>query len=572
MGTCIEKLPHSCGTRSGLQVFAGEGDEVNGFCFSCGEFVAHPYGEPKKLEDIPQKEEKSEAEKAAELAEIDGYPTVTIPSRKLKKTALEFFGVKVGLSEQDGKTPYVRYFPYTKGGEVVAYKAKTCNNEKRMWTVGAMKGVDWFGWREAIASGAKRIIIATGEDDAVAIRRSLELHTKPEYRDHMPAVVSLPFGDGNAAKAFTEKKGELKQYFKEFVLAFDMDKSGQNAAEAVSKIFPEVVVAALPAKDANQALFEGKHLALFKAVMFNIAPKKRSKLKSAADVWEQAKQPAQWGQLSWPWQGLQELTRGIRYGETYYIGAGVKMGKSELLNALAAHFIMNNNAKVMLAKPEESNAKTIKLLAGKVEGKVFHDPKVPFDEEAFERAGQFLKDQDMVRMLDLYQHVGWEDLKEDIIEAIEWGAKAVFIDPITNLTNGMPADKANVMLQEIAQALSAMAKDYNVAIFIFCHLKAPEGNINKDVRLKKYDQGIYTSLGNCPHELGGDVLSAQFAGSRAMMRSCNYMIGLEGNKDDELEEHIRNIRQLHLLEDREFGESGRIQLRWDRATTLFREA
>ena len=41
------------------------------------------------------------------------------------------------------------------------------------------------------------------------------------------------------------------------------------------------------------------------------------------------------------------------------------------------------------------------------------------------------------------------------------------IDPITNLTNGMDSGDANVKLQEIAQDLSAMAKDLNIAIFIF---------------------------------------------------------------------------------------------------------
>jgi twinkle protein len=247
------------------------------------------------------------------------------------------------------------------------------------------------------------------------------------------------------------------------------------------------------------------------------------------------------------------------------------MGKSELLNALAAHFIMHNDIKVFMAKPEESNVKTVKLLAGKIVGKVFHDPKVPFDEHAFEVAGQILRDRDAIAMLDLYQHMGWDGLKAHIIEAAEWGAKAVFIDPITNLTNGMQSDQANVKLQEIAQELSAMAKDHEIAIFIFCHLKAPEGNINKDARLRKYSEHNYVGLGNCPHELGGDVLSSQFAGSRAMMRSCNYMIGIEGNKDRELEEHVRNRRHLTLLEDREFGESGSVELVWDRATTLFRE-
>ena len=154
-------------------------------------------------------------------------------------------------------------------------------------------------------------------------------------------------------------------------------------------------------------------------------------------------------------------------------------------------------------------------------------------------------------LINLYQHLGWETLKADIRAAASDGCKAIFIDPITNLTNGMEAASANVKLQEITQELSAMALDLNIVIFIFCHLRNP-------------DSGP-------PHERGGEVLSSQFAGSRAMARSCNLMFGLEGNRDPHLEQEERNIRTLVLLEDREFGEVGRFRLYWDMNTGLFRE-
>lgn len=243
--------------------------------------------------------------------------------------------------------------------------------------------------------------------------------------------------------------------------------------------------------------------------------------------------------------------------------------KSELLNALAAHFIREHGIKVFMAKPEEGNKKTYKLLAGKLVGKYFHDPDKEFDFDAYDKAGEILNGK--LAMVSLYQHLGWESLKQDIISAVGWGAKAIFIDPITNLTNGTDAGDANTKLQEIAQDLAAMALDYKIVIFIFCHLKAPEGNIAKEKREKYYHDGKYIGLGNCPHELGGDVLSAQFAGSRAMMRSCNMMLGLEGNKDGSLSDEIKNMRSLVLLEDREFGETGKFNLYWNKNSTLFEQ-
>ena len=226
-----------------------------------------------------------------------------------------------------------------------------------------------------------------------------------------------------------------------------------------------------------------------------------------------------------------------------------KQGKSEVVNTIAAHCIQEHGWNVFLVKPEESNNKTYQLVAGKLTGKFFHDPTKEFDEAAYDKAGIVLKDK--LFMLNLYQHVGWETLKGDIREAVQMGCKAVFIDPITNLTNGMDSAAANIKLQEIAQELSAMALDLNIVIFIFCHLRNPDGGL--------------------PHERGGEVLSGQFAGSRAMARSCNLMLGLEGNRDPNLDAEARNIKTLVLLEDREFGQAGRFKLYWDRNTGLFNE-
>src|SRR5690606_24007973 len=138
----------------------------------------------------------------------------------------------------------------------------------------------------------------------------------------------------------------------------------------------------------------------------------------------------------------------------------------------AKHLIVEHNWPVFMAKPEETNKKSWQLLLGKVEGKFFHDPKIEFDYEAYDRAAKVIGDK--VKFLDIYQNITWDHLKADITYAAAQGCKAVFIDPITNLTNGIPAAEANTVLQTIAQGLSTLAKDLDIAVFIFCHLKAPD--------------------------------------------------------------------------------------------------
>lgn len=548
MGECVEKRAHECGSRSGLQVFLNEDETTySGYCFSCNTYVADPYGRggPKKA---PKAYRKTQEEIQAELDEVTAYPVVTLTDRRLRDYSLDYFGIKIGLSEEDGDTPATHHYPYRVDGRLVAYKNRIISN-KKMWSTGSMDDVDLFGWEEAVKAGGKRLFITEGELDAVSLYQTLKLRNKgTQYEDIDYAVVSLPKGAAHAVKAISSNIDKIRKSFKEVVLVFDEDEAGQTARDQVVRNWGDFLTATLPDKDANACVLNGKTKALASAVLFNADVPKNSSIIWGGSLHEAGRTEAKWG-YSWPWKGLTELTRGIRLGETYYIGAGAKMGKSEIVNTIGAHCIIEHKWKVFMAKPEEANRKSYQMVVGKAVGRIFHDPKIPFDFDAYDKGSKLIGDN--LGLMDLYQNITWAVLKDDIRSAALHGCKAIIIDPITNLTNGMEAAKANVVLQEIAQALSVMAKDLNVAIFIFCHLKAPTSGD--------------------PHEKGGEVFSTQFAGSRAMMRSCNLMIGIEGNKDEELDIAERNIRRLRILEDREFGNVGSIRIWWNNESSLFSE-
>jgi len=205
--------------------------------------------------------------------------------------------------------------------------------------------------------------------------------------------------------------------------------------------------------------------------------------------------------------------------------------------------------KCFVCKPEEANVKTVKMLAGKMVGKIFHDPLVPFDDEAYDEAIEWMRGK--VELVNIFQNVEWDILKGDITAAAVDGSKAVFIDPLTVLTTGMSAADANVKLQEIAQNLSTLALDLDIVIFIFTHLKNP-----------KHGE---------PYDRGGKINVGDITGSRGMTRSCNLIIGIQGNNDPELEDEERNLRDLVLLSDREHGAAGVIHLWWNKFTSLFKE-
>lgn len=546
-GRCIEKLPHKtdvCNSSDGLQVFENADGTYTGFCFACNTFVSDPYNGGKPSENLA----KYSIDHDKWFKEILSLKTFEVKQRALIEETLQHFGVKVALNQEDGKTPVVMYFPFTKNNAVVRYKAKLLP-EKRMWWIGNKSDVDMFGWEQAVASGSRKLFITEGEPDACALYQALRLRNAgTKWEGNIPAVVSLTNGSSGVKGDFNRHFQEIRTRFDQIVLAFDQDEAGRKAVQEAMQIFPSALSATLPAKDANDAVLQGKSAALAISVLFRSNTPKNTRLVWGASLHEAGRQQAQWG-LEWPWEGLTQLTRGMRFGETYYLGAGVKMGKSEIVNTLAADLIMRHKLKVFLAKPEETNKKSYQMVVGKVAGRIFHDPTIPFDYEAYDAASARVGDN--LCLLNLYQHLGWDSLRSDIMASVEQGCKAVFIDPITNLTNGVSSGETNTLLQDVAQQLAAIAKDLELLVFIFCHLKAP-------------DSGP-------AHERGGKVLSHQFSGSRAMMRSCNMMLGLEGNKDPDLPAEERNIRKLVILEDREFGASGNVKLYWDPKTGLFNE-
>lgn len=545
-GSCIEKIECPKCHNHNLQVFEEEGT-YTGYCFNgCGYFPS-PYGDIGL--EAPRKavQKRSPEEVENDLQAIDALPSADLADRGLTKATLDYFNVKVGYSETDGKSIALHFYPYFKEGKRSGYRVR-CVSPKKFWMTGDAKENELFGWKQAVATGAKKLILTEGEIDCLSVYQVLKENSRgTAYEKYDPAVVSVSSGASGTKKELGRWQEEIRKSFKEIILCFDRDDAGKKATEAALQIFPEAKVVSLPAKDANAALVEGRKKALVSA-LWNASAPKNTRVISALDVYEAARKPAEYG-LSYPWPAFTKLTKGMRFGETNYLGAGVKMGKSSVVDELAAHIILEHDLKVFMAKPEESNARTIQGVLGKVASKVFHDPDIPFDYDAFDNAAKIVGDK--LRVLDLYQHLGWQSLKQDIIAQAHDGCKAVFCDPVSNLVNGVSAAETNTVLQEIAQDLAALAKDLDIAVFLFCHLRNPESGV--------------------PHERGGEVLSSQFTGSRAMARSCNGLWGLQGNKDPKLSEDERNLRQLVVIEDRAYGQTGIINLFYDRNTGRLNE-
>ena len=544
MSVCLQKVRIDGKT---VQLFDDDG-KVTGYSFSQDKYYPDPLDQlPKDF--VAVKYIKTEEEIEEEIDDITSYQTKDVPSRNLEASSLRRFGVKTGLSEADGESVTTLHFPITKDSTLVGYKNKLLA-PKRNWNTGVAKGIDLFGWKQAIDAGSPKLFITEGEADAVAAYQMLKQNSAGTKWSHLePSIVSITNGAGGAKNQLVAKQAEIFKHFQEVVLLFDMDEPGQQAAEAVVKVLPHTTVATLPRNDANECLIENRIRGFCRAVLFNSSKPKNTRLIKGSSLSVAAKTPPVWG-LSYPWSGLTSKTKGIRRGEIIIIGAGVAMGKSILLSALAADMIVEHNNPVLIVKAEEAAVKTYQELVAQVASRRFNDPSLKFDEEAYDLADAKIKDKAII--VDSYQFIDFDTLKVDINDAIvNEGVKDIYIDPLTCLVNDMSASEANELLNKAMAELAAIAKDMDVTFYMFSHLNNPKSG--------------------APHEEGGAVHVNQLTNSRGMMRSAHMILGLEGNKSPDLPEDERNMRQLVLLKDREHGQTGRINLWWSKTSGKFEE-
>ena len=522
------------------------------------------------------------------------FPFSEIKERGISKKTCEHFGIRTEFSEQTGK-PVAHWFPYTDQdtGEIIGFKGRDLTKDKKekyhFIVVGNVtpEKAALFGTNCGNSSGGKKVFITEGEYDCAASYEVLK-ERNPKYN---PTTLSIGFGTKNAVLHIGQKKNmQHLRKFSEIVLAFDNDFAtqderkrgimrGKEATAAVYGLIPEILVAQLPdGKDPCQTLKEDGAEQLYWMLMKPIRFTPEGFI-AFEDVRDKAIELPALGK-PWPWPSLTKKTLGRRLGEGIYFGAGVKMGKSELLNKILEHITktevnsLGKPQKAACFKFEEQPDETIKKIAGKFFKKDFNNPeKIIFisqDGEEVDIWGNKIVDnstyytqEELVQAVDsvgpnliLYNNYGrchWDELKGAIRHAVlVEHVEDIFIDPITRLTAGMSASEANEELERFADEISKMSQDLGFTYYCFCHLKAPAPPAK-------------------PHELGGKIYSSQFRGSRAMMQACHYMFGLEGNKDPDSPEKSQNTRYLVMLDDRKFGRTARIPLFYDKDTGDFIE-
>ena len=160
-GTPLYKIACTdCGSSDAKQVFATDSGEENAYCFACNTFDPLD-SKPSNVVKINKKEESS-----MKLSDINSLPTREIADRKLSKETVARFDVRLGLSEQDGKTVTHHYYPDHKDGKLVGYEVKEVAN-KQFTSVGDRKG-ELDLWGQHLAPSGRKLFICEGRLDSLS--------------------------------------------------------------------------------------------------------------------------------------------------------------------------------------------------------------------------------------------------------------------------------------------------------------------------------------------------------------------------------------------------------------------
>lgn len=557
----------------------------------------------EKVEAIRPVSNNSSGYEKETVEDVLEYPIVKIPERGLSVETCKHFGIRCKVNELDEIEAI--YLPahkergevgsgdfyisgYTKKDLTVPKKAPKGKPNYHFTAVG---DVSWecllFGLAQAKKLSGLRVVITEGGCDSAAYWEACaRFHMKKGELDKVKdlAIFSISLGTASAVKQISNKNNEY--YLSKFdkrILCFDNDectaeelkknmKKGKEATKAVMVMYPDYKTAntRYELNDPNDMLLAGRGEELFWAMV------KPNDYQSEAfiEISEYKDQIVLMPRIEheWPWEGMNRITIGRRRKEVHFFTAGVKQGKSEIVNKIVNHIMYEDSVgPPTIFKFEEPAAMSIRKLLGYKTGYKFHDPsKVIYDGSVdcfgdplpSDLTGYFTEDM-LVAAYDAFDHDSvvvynnegdpcWETMKGDIRHSrFVNNSRDFFIDPLTAFSENIEPSLANTLLGEICRDMYSMALDMDINFYVFCHLNAPKFGPS--------------------HEEGGKIHTYQITGSKAMMRTGHGIWGLERNRSDDLPGIIRNMSDLRLVDERVLGLSGRFKLYYDKLTGSFEE-
>lgn len=446
-------------------------EDGSAFCFSCQTNF-------KRTGDIPTMttEATTDFDFVDTINSIGTYKSYPLSSRKITKKIVDYFNVKMETSP-DGK-PTAHYYPYTKDGQVVAYKKRTL--PKDFSVVGNIKHAELFGQSEATLG--KTLVITEGELDAMAVAQAYLDHYGKVY-----AVVSIP--SASMTNSILDNRDFVRK-FNEVVLMLDQDEAGRAATEKAAKIIgaDKVKIAKFQTKDPSDLYKEGGKDAVMQAI-WNAQVYCPAGIVVGDAVWEQFKKRQNVKSVPYPacLEGLNDKLGGIRQGEITLFTSGTGSGKSTVIKEIILDILENSEDKVGLISLEESVGDTAEKFYSMALKRPLHGHP-PITEEDLRMAHDKVFGGERLVLLDHQGSVSDESLIDKIEYLALMGCKYLVLDHITiAVSEGNEGLTGNEAVDKMMSDLLKIVKKHDVWLGLISHLRKAQGG-------KSFEEGHLASI------------------------------------------------------------------------------
>lgn len=463
-----------------------KGDKKDGYCFSCASYIDHdtiqakvdlssPVLSSSGGQSVPLTAQQEETIQAMRVA---GWK-----ERRISRDSYEKFGCRTEAGE-DGKPAWFYYPYYNKRGVVTGYKKKAYEKTedskgklvRKTFTVGSVKkGSSQLFGQHLFDSGGKILLLCEGEDESIAWWQSLHNRSGGKYST---PCVSVGFGASSAVEHIKTNYAYVTSFDKVLV-AFDNDKAGKEASEAVLRILKPgqgFEVKFKGHKDACDYLAAGQESALvdlfWRADRFSPVD-----VVSLGDLWDDFENSIEDDIIELPpqFRTLSSMMGGgIAHGEVTVLGALTSVGKSSVINNIAYHAAVNQGKKVGLVYLESSPKELVSnFLSIHIEQNLALQSKDQMDMTKLKAEFQdLIQDDDKFVVV---RHDGAFRNMEEMNEKIRWlamgaGCDLIILDP---LQAAVP-DNSNEMLDKFMDSTLKITKESNCSTLIVSHMRKPD--------------------------------------------------------------------------------------------------
>ena len=499
---CVTHAPcPRCKSVDNLAIY----DDGHGWCFTpgCG---YRQNGEQSKDQIFEEKN----------LMDFIKGEIEPLKKRGINKNTVDKWSYEVG--EFKGKK--VQIANYKKDGRVIAQKLRFPN--KDFLFIGNTKEAGLYG--QHLWEKGKMITICEGEIDALSVSQA---------QGNKWPVVSVSTGAAGAKKAI-QNELEYLENFESVILMFDQDEAGQKAVDDCVQLFSpgKVKIASLPLTDPNEMIQAGRGAEIINAI-WNAKSYRPDGIIDGADTWELVSTTKEAESMAYPFNGLNNMTQGIRQGEIVTITAGSGIGKSQLCREIAYSLILKDQ-KVGYLALEENTKRTALGFIGLYLNKPIHLQSVDYTTEELKEGFDAVLG---TGNLFLYDHWGSMEVS-NLFSKIRYlvkgvGCTHIILDHITIILSGLEGGDERRMLDFVMTKLRSLVEEVQCSLILVSHLRRPQGD-------KGHEEGVRTSLN-------------QLRGSHGIAQLSDIVIGCERNQQDEENPDLTTVR---VLKNRWTGETG----------------